>query len=82
MVAGGRIPGYVSYAGKMSAEEYIEKVARGELKDQALNAHLKAGYKVRSVHMGYLRDAQSLNYARVRGAVLWLRSSSVQSLRL
>ena len=44
MVAGGRIPGYVRYSGKMSPEEYVEKVIHGELKDMALSAHVKAGY--------------------------------------
>jgi len=63
MVAGGRIPGYQAVAGKMTAEEYVERVIRGELRDPALNAHLKAGYTVRGVHMGYLRDEQSLDYA-------------------
>ena len=63
MVAGGRIPGYRHYAGRMTAEEYVEKVKKGELKDMALNAHLKAGYKVRGVHMDYLSDKASLNYA-------------------
>lgn len=63
MVAGGRIPGYRQSAGRMSAEEYIERVTRGELKDPALSAHLKAGYRVLGVHMGYLHDAQSVNYA-------------------
>jgi predicted amidohydrolase/GNAT superfamily N-acetyltransferase len=63
MVAGGRIPGYRDHAGRMSAEEYVERVERGQLTDPALSVHLKAGYRVRSVHMGYLRDAQSLNYA-------------------
>lgn len=63
MVAGGRIPGYRQYAGKMTPEEYVEKVVAGQMKDQALNAHLKAGYVVRSVHMSYMRDQQSLNYA-------------------
>ncbi len=63
MVAGGRIPGYRKYAGKLTAEEYVQKVIDGKLKDQALSTHLKAGYKVRSVHMGYLRDEQSLDYA-------------------
>ncbi len=41
----------------------MEKVVAGELKDQALTAHLKAGYKVLGVHMAYLSDAASLNYA-------------------
>jgi ribosomal protein S18 acetylase RimI-like enzyme len=63
MVAGGRIPGYAEYAGRMTPEEYVEKVKRGEVKDMALTAHLKAGYDVRSVHMDYLRDEASLNYA-------------------
>jgi len=63
MIAGGRIPGYREHAGRISAEAYVEKVISGELKDPALSAHLKAGYKVRGVHMGYLRDEQSLDYA-------------------
>ena len=63
MVAGGRIPGYREHAGLLTPEEYVERVVRGELKDAALNAHLKAGYRVRGVHMGYLRDDQSLDYA-------------------
>ena len=63
MVAGGRIPGYKNHAGKMSPEEYIEKVKSGELKDMALNAHLKAGYEVKGVHLDYMSDEASLNYA-------------------
>lgn len=63
LVAGGRIPGYRAYAGRMSAETYVEKVVAGEITDMALNAHLKAGYIVRGVHMGYVRDPGSLDYA-------------------
>lgn len=63
MVAGGRIPGYSAYQGKMSAQQYVDKVIKGELKDSALNAHLKAGYKVKGVHYGYLDDQESLGYA-------------------
>ncbi|MCA9667042.1 MAG: GNAT family N-acetyltransferase [Myxococcales bacterium] len=63
MVAGGRLPGYAEHAGRMTPEEYVERVTAGELKDSALNAHLKAGYSVLGVHMGYLRDEQSLDYA-------------------
>lgn len=62
MIAGGRIPGYIEHRGKMSAEEYVAKVVRGELRDKALNAHLRAGYEVRSVHFGYIEDEQSLGY--------------------
>ena len=63
MVAGGRIPGYQEHAGRMTPEDYVAAVQRGELKDMALSAHLKAGYLVLGVHMGYLRDEQSLDYA-------------------
>lgn len=63
MVAGGRIPGYRNHAGKITAEEYVRRVQAGELKDPALNAHIKAGYMVRGVHIGYLRDTESLDYA-------------------
>lgn len=63
MVAGGRIPGYSEYSGRISAEEYIKQVNEGKLKDMALSAHLKAGYTVKGVHMDYLADQESLNYA-------------------
>ncbi|MCL4216641.1 MAG: GNAT family N-acetyltransferase [Candidatus Hydrogenedentes bacterium] len=63
MAAGGRIPGYARHAGKLTAEQYVDKVLAGELKDQALNAHLKGGYKVRGIHYDYLSDEASLNYA-------------------
>lgn len=63
LVAGGRIPGYSAYKGLLTALEYVERVKNGELKDQALSAHLRAGYEVRSVHLGYLEDQESLGYA-------------------
>jgi predicted amidohydrolase/ribosomal protein S18 acetylase RimI-like enzyme len=63
MIAGGRIPGYREHAGRMTAEEYIERVVAGELRDPALGVHLAAGYRVIGVHLDYLRDAQSVNYA-------------------
>lgn len=63
MVAGGRIPGYEAVAKRYSPEEYVEAVKRGELKDPALSAHLKAGYEVKRVHYAYLHDSESMNYA-------------------
>ena len=62
MVAYGRIPGYSQYAGKMTAEEYVTKVEAGELADSALNAHLKAGYRVKRVILDHITDSSSLNY--------------------
>ncbi len=63
MIAGGRIPGYAAYSKKMTATQYVAAVQRGELKDMALSAHLKAGYEVKGVHYAYLNDAESMNYA-------------------
>ena len=63
MVAYGRIPGYNAVAGKMTAEEYVEKVVNGEIRDQSLMAHLKAGYQVRRVMFDFLWDDSSLNYS-------------------
>jgi len=63
MVAGGRMPGYGEHAKRLTPMQYVEAVQQGMLKDQALSAHLKAGYQVRGVHYGYLRDSDSMNYA-------------------
>ena len=63
MIAYGRIPGYKEYAGRMSAEQYVERVVSGELKDKALNAHLKAGYHVKKVQLDITVDRSSLNYS-------------------
>ena len=63
MVAYGLIPGYIKYAGKMTAEEYVEKVVAGEMNDQSLRAHLSAGYTVKKVLLDFLWDNSSLNYS-------------------
>jgi predicted amidohydrolase/GNAT superfamily N-acetyltransferase len=63
MVAYGRIPGYQQYAGKMTAEEYVDKVIAGEITDQSLRAHLRAGYSVKRVLLDFLWDNSSLNYS-------------------
>lgn len=63
MVAYGRIPGYSDYAGKLTPQEYVSKVQRGELKDPALNAHLRAGYDVKRVMLDLVWDDSSLNYS-------------------
>jgi len=63
MIAYGRLPGYQNYAGKMTAEQYVEKVTKGELKDQALSAHLKTGYHVKKVQLDITIDRSSLNYS-------------------
>ena len=63
MIAYGRIPGYTKIAGKMTAEEYVQKVITGEMTDPSLSAHLRAGYTVRRVLLDFLWDDSSLNYS-------------------
>lgn len=62
MVAYGRIPGYEQFVDQYTPDEYVQKVEAGELKDSSLNAHLKAGYKVKKVILDLLVDEESLNY--------------------
>lgn len=63
MIAHGRIMNYGEQEGILTAKEYVNMVERGELKDSALNAHLKAGYRVKGVFLDLLQDDSSLNYS-------------------
>ena len=68
--AAARLRGYHRHAGEMTAEEYIIKIIRGELKDPTLSFQLKNGFEVIGVVAGYLRhDAESQGYAAV---IEWL----------
>ncbi len=49
MVAFGRIPGYRKYADRLSAKEYVQRVLQGDVRDPALNTHLRAGYSVKQI---------------------------------
>jgi predicted amidohydrolase len=62
----GRIPGYHKQADKMSAEEYVRRVVRKDIKDKdpVLTAQLAQGFSVREVLKDYLpSDTESLGYA-------------------
>ena len=62
----GRIPGYAKQTDKMSAEEYVRRVIRKDLKnkDPVLTAQLSQGFSVRSVLKDYLpSDTESGGYA-------------------
>lgn len=57
---GGRIPGYIQYADKMSAQEYIEKVKNLELVDNVLTFQLSNDFHVRNLLPNYwAEDHQS-----------------------
>lgn len=63
MIAHGRIMNYSEQEGILTAREYVDMVTKGELSDSALNAHLKAGYRVKGVFLDLLQDDSSLNYS-------------------
>jgi hypothetical protein len=47
----------------MTPEEYVARVLRGELRDRVLGSQIKAGFAVRGVLAGYLRDPRSRDCA-------------------
>jgi ribosomal protein S18 acetylase RimI-like enzyme len=63
IIAGGRLFNYCEYAEKMSAQEYAEKVVKGELKDLVLSFQLNNGFNFIKILPNYMRDTRSLNYA-------------------
>ena len=63
IIAGGRLFNYCEYAKKMSAQEYAEKVVKGELKDPVLSFQLNNGFRFIKVMPNYMKDSRSLNYA-------------------
>lgn len=68
--AGARLRGYHRYAGTLSAEEYAERVGRGEIWDPTVSFQLRRGFTILAVVPGYLRhDPESLGHAVV---IEWL----------
>lgn len=62
-IAGCRIPGYHLHAKQLTAEQYVAKVAAGDLKDQVLSFMLKQGLRPLQVLSHYLEDDESLDHA-------------------
>ena len=64
--AGARLRGYHSHSGRMSPEEYVIAVIRGDLTDPTLSFQLRHDFHVMGVVSDYLRhDPESLGYAAV-----------------
>lgn len=56
IIAGAHIPGFAAHKDRLSAEEYVSKVASGELYDSTLSFQIANGFRVRAVLADYLRD--------------------------
>ncbi|TWE08485.1 hypothetical protein FB550_101511 [Neobacillus bataviensis] len=56
------MPGYHKQADRMSAEQYIDAVLKGELKDSVITFLLRCGRTPVKVIANYLEDEESCNY--------------------
>lgn len=63
MVIGGMLPGYNHYREQMQVEEYVERVARGELTDPTMTPQIRNGFVVRGVLRDYIDDASITPHA-------------------
>lgn len=63
LLGGGRMPGHHKKAAEMSADEYLSKVVKGELKDPVITFLLRCGRTPLGVIPNYLEDEESMNYA-------------------
>jgi GNAT superfamily N-acetyltransferase len=70
VVAGGRLWGYHEHAGRMTPDQYVERVLRGELRDRVLDSQVRAGFEVKGILVGYLADPRSRDYATL---LEWVR---------
>lgn len=64
IIIGGRIPGYLKCANKMSAREYVEKVINKRIVDPVLTTQLSNGFVLKRLIPNYLpSDGDSKGYA-------------------
>lgn len=62
-IIGGMIPGYERYKKKLSVEDYVAKVAKGDLKDPTMTAQVKQGFTVRGILYDHITDPRANNCA-------------------
>ncbi|MBK0403739.1 GNAT family N-acetyltransferase [Adhaeribacter sp. BT258] len=64
IIAGGRIPGYLEHADRLTPRQYIEQVRNKEIFDPILSFQLSNDFHVRKILKGYLpQDKESKAYA-------------------
>lgn len=63
LLGGGRMSGYHRVAERMSAEQYLQAVVSGELRDPVITFLLRCGRTPLQVISDYLEDEESRNYA-------------------
>ncbi|MGV3708733.1 MAG: GNAT family N-acetyltransferase [Gemmatimonas sp.] len=71
--AGARLRGYHRFADMLNADDYVERVVRGEVSDPTLSFQLHRGFRVLDVTSSYLRhDPDSRGNAAV---IEWLNTA-------
>jgi len=68
IVAGGLIPGYAAYKGKLPLQEYVDRVVAGTLQDSTLSFQLRNGFQVRGLIENYIEDSASDNWSTL---IVW-----------
>ncbi|MGF1450391.1 MAG: GNAT family N-acetyltransferase [Opitutales bacterium] len=63
IIAGGRLANYKDHAARMTADEYVQQVEAGQLRDKVLSFQFSEGFRPRAVLRNYVRDAEALNHA-------------------
>jgi predicted amidohydrolase/GNAT superfamily N-acetyltransferase len=64
IIAGGRIPGYATYAGELTPRQYIDKVRLKEIYDPILTFQNSNGFFVKKILKNYLTmDSESMGHA-------------------
>ena len=63
IVAGGLIPGYAGHKGRLSVQEYVDRVVAGTLHDPTLSFQLSLGFVVRGLIQDYIEDRASDNWS-------------------
>lgn len=58
IVAGSHIEGFAKHKHAISAEEYVDRVALGELRDNTLSFQLKQGFRALGVLRGYIEEPE------------------------
>lgn len=68
IVAGGLIPGFAEHKRHMTVQDYVEKVAAGELYDSTLSFQLGRGFRLCGLLENYIEDAASDHWATL---IVW-----------
>ena len=68
IVAGGLIPGYAHHKRELSVQDYVARVAAGEIHDSTLSFQLGRGFVLRGLLEDYIQDDASDNWATL---IVW-----------